>query len=210
MSANVDKVPVVCPQCNKRLLVPAGTLGKQGRCPACQTVFTLEQLWEAESIPAAPPPAPYAAPTAFAPPVNQWGQPDPAAANPWNNAPATPANPWAGPAQPAQSSSPFSDDDFKGDYQLQAAPPAPPPNPYSSPQFTSLPASGYSGSYQRKKEGGFWNGSVLGGVAMMVIAVVWFFGGLAVGFIFFYPPILFIIGLVAFFKGLFAGNLAGD
>lgn len=204
MSATADKVPVVCPNCNKRLLVPAGTLGKQGRCPACQTVFTLEQLWEAESIPAAP------ATPAYSPPVNQWGQPAPAAANPWNTAPAAAANPWAGPAQPAATNSPFTDDDFKGDYQLQAAPPTPPPNPYSSPQFTPVATGGYSGSYKRKEESSFWNSSVLGGVAMMVIAVVWFVGGLAVGFIFFYPPILFIIGLVAFFKGLFAGNLAGD
>ncbi len=30
---------------------------------------------------------------------------------------------------------------------------------------------------------------MVGGLAMMLLAVVWFFGGLAAGFIFFYPPI---------------------
>jgi hypothetical protein len=37
---------------------------------------------------------------------------------------------------------------------------------------------------------------------MIVIAVVWFVGGLAGGRIFFYPPILAIIGIVAVFKGI--------
>jgi hypothetical protein len=191
MSATTDKVPVVCPNCNKRLLVPAGTLGKQGRCPACQTVFTLEQLWEAEPVQSAPAPSPFGPPTSaagFAPAANPWGAP--------------------APSQPAKS--PFSDDDFTGDYNLQAAPPLPQSNFAPPTQFTPV-SGGFSGSYSppRKKER-TWDSSVLGGIAMMVIAVVWFVGGLAVDIIFFYPPILFIIGLIALVKGLFAGNLAGD
>lgn len=42
----------------------------------------------------------------------------------------------------------------------------------------------------------------LAGVLMMVGAVVWFVVGQAVGITFFYPPILFIIGLICFIKGL--------
>jgi len=49
---------------------------------------------------------------------------------------------------------------------------------------------------------------VLGGV--IVIAVVWFFGGLAAGIIFFYPPILFVIGIAALIHGLATGNFAGN
>jgi hypothetical protein len=45
------------------------------------------------------------------------------------------------------------------------------------------------------------NAGVIGGVLMMVIAVVWFIVGLAGGIIFFYPPILFVIGIVAIVKG---------
>ncbi len=41
------------------------------------------------------------------------------------------------------------------------------------------------------------------GILMMVGAAVWFFGGLAVGVIFFYSPILFILGLITFCKGIF-------
>ena len=51
---------------------------------------------------------------------------------------------------------------------------------------------------------------VLGGVFMMIVAVVWFFVGLKYGWVFFYPPILFCIGLFAFFKGLLTGNISGE
>jgi hypothetical protein len=44
---------------------------------------------------------------------------------------------------------------------------------------------------------------------MMLGAVVWFVGGLFFDIIFFYPPILFVIGLVAFFKGMLSGNVSG-
>lgn len=46
-------------------------------------------------------------------------------------------------------------------------------------------------------------GSIVSGLLMMVGAVVWFVAGLAFDRIFFYPPILFIFGLIAFVKGLF-------
>ena len=50
-------------------------------------------------------------------------------------------------------------------------------------------------------EGSVFNGGVLGGVVAMMVAVAWFLAGLANDIIFFYPPILFVIGLGAFFKG---------
>jgi hypothetical protein len=43
---------------------------------------------------------------------------------------------------------------------------------------------------------------MLGGLLMMGIAVVWFVVGLAFNYIFFYPPILFIIGLIGLIRGL--------
>jgi hypothetical protein len=54
----------------------------------------------------------------------------------------------------------------------------------------------------RSLEGRIFNGGVLGGLLAMLVALVWFIVGLAADRIFFYPPILFIIGLVAFIKGL--------
>jgi hypothetical protein len=43
---------------------------------------------------------------------------------------------------------------------------------------------------------------VLGGIGLMVGAIVWFVLGLMADRIFFYPPIMFIIGLVAMIKGI--------
>jgi hypothetical protein len=50
------------------------------------------------------------------------------------------------------------------------------------------------------------NAGVAGGLLMMVIAVVWFVLGLMADRIFFFPPILLVIGLVAIIKGLFGGE----
>ena len=49
-----------------------------------------------------------------------------------------------------------------------------------------------------------------GGIAMMAIAAIWFGAGWMAGVIFYYPPILFLIGAFAFVKGLFTGNVAGE
>jgi hypothetical protein len=50
---------------------------------------------------------------------------------------------------------------------------------------------------------------VLGGVIMITISVFWFFAGLAADRIFFYPPILLVIGIYAVIKGVLGGNIAG-
>jgi hypothetical protein len=47
------------------------------------------------------------------------------------------------------------------------------------------------------------NAGLFGGLAMVIIAIVWFVVGLSLNIIFFYPPILLIIGLIAMGKGLF-------
>jgi hypothetical protein len=50
------------------------------------------------------------------------------------------------------------------------------------------------------------NAGVIGGILMMAIAVVWFVVGLAAGYIFFYPPILFVVGIIAIVKGGLGSN----
>jgi len=47
---------------------------------------------------------------------------------------------------------------------------------------------------------------MVAGILMMVSAAVWFFVRLAAGIIFFYPPVLFVLGIISFFKGLFGSN----
>jgi hypothetical protein len=49
---------------------------------------------------------------------------------------------------------------------------------------------------------GSMNSGIVGGLLMMLIAVVWFFVGLAFGYLFWYPPILFVIGVIALCKGV--------
>src|SRR5688500_5248891 len=43
---------------------------------------------------------------------------------------------------------------------------------------------------------------VLGGIAMIAVAVIWFFAGLAAGYIYFYPPILLVAGIIALVRGM--------
>ncbi|WP_145089235.1 hypothetical protein [Anatilimnocola aggregata] len=120
------------------------------------------------------------------------------------NAPASGfgGNPWGTPP----ASSPYGSDAYEPDYQLQAAPPTPVSN-YPPPQFSQMPmnTSGYSSTQYKRQSRGF-SSTALGGMAMMALAVVWFFGGLAVGVIFIYPPIMFVIGFCSMIGGLFGGG----
>lgn len=56
-----------------------------------------------------------------------------------------------------------------------------------------------SGAFATEKKG--INAGVLGGFGMCAVALVWFFVGLSAGYIFYYPPVLFIIGVVAIVRG---------
>jgi hypothetical protein len=49
------------------------------------------------------------------------------------------------------------------------------------------------------------NGTLAGGIIMMIIAVLWFVLGLKAGFICFFPPVLFVVGLIAVIRGLSGG-----
>lgn len=50
------------------------------------------------------------------------------------------------------------------------------------------------------------NAGLMGGIVMMAIAVLWFVGGLAAGIIFFYPPIMFFVGLIATISAVLSGG----
>jgi hypothetical protein len=45
--------------------------------------------------------------------------------------------------------------------------------------------------------------TIIGGAIAMGIAVVWFVAGLFFDWVFFYPPILFVIGLISLCQGLY-------
>lgn len=44
--------------------------------------------------------------------------------------------------------------------------------------------------------------SLVAGVFLIVVSIIWFIAGYIKGFIFFYPPILFLMGLYSTYKGL--------
>lgn len=52
------------------------------------------------------------------------------------------------------------------------------------------------------------SGKFMSGLAMRIGATVWFFVGLHLGWIFFYPPILFIVGAISLITGLVDGDNA--
>jgi predicted Zn finger-like uncharacterized protein len=131
------------------------------------------------------------------PSAQSWPQsPQPAAwqgssiPNPYGN--SAPASPFGQPA-----ASPFGQPASAGDDELRLAQDA---NPYASP---TTPSYNFAPAKPQKQADGEINGSLWGGIGMMVLAVVWFFGALIFfNVLFIYPPILFIIGLIAFVKGL--------
>ena len=103
------------------------------------------------------------------------------------------------------------------DGRLTAAPPPTPAGQIVLSCAKYLPASAFDepeSSKGRKKggepkadstarsfEGRVLNGGVWGGLLAMTVAVLWFAVGLMDEFIYFYPPILFVLGLVSFCRG---------
>jgi len=89
---------------------------------------------------------------------------------------------------------PYADDPFADlpDQSEFAAPPRTTPK-----KRTKKSSSG--GAFRAEK--GMLGAGVLGGLALMAVAVIWFVGGLFAGYIFYYPPFMFIFGFIAMIKG---------
>jgi hypothetical protein len=64
----------------------------------------------------------------------------------------------------------------------------------------SIEASGGGG--RKRDRPRVFGSAALYGCAMMLGAVVWFVGGLALNRIFFYPPVMFVLGFISFVRGL--------
>jgi hypothetical protein len=79
--------------------------------------------------------------------------------------------------------------------------------------FTPAPESSLSERARRQStadsggEGfGTINAGVVGGIFMMIVAVIWLGLGLMADRLFFYPPVLFVLGFIAMIKGLVGGR----
>lgn len=213
--ASNDRFNISCSGCGTKVAVSMAHVGKKGRCPSCKTVFPITAPAANEPVMADLVPMgaadlqPILTPglqpisTPGLQPLGSVGlQPIGQAAwqgglpNPYGQ---TATSPFGQPASPfGQPASPFGQSAISND-ELRLAPAV---NPYAAP----VPPSNYEPvpkTWEKPSAGdGELNGSLWGGIGMMVLAVVWFVGGLFFDIIFFYPPILFIIGLVAFVKGL--------
>jgi len=108
------------------------------------------------------------------------------------------------PAQVAPLEPPQVDDDLWGD--LPTAP-APSTEPTLASAHSSLAqqhmANARADHVEKKKDLDVWGtGKILSGAGMMVGAAVWFVLGLLGGRIFFYPPIMFVLGAIALINGI--------
>ena len=178
-----------CPTCNQRLSVPANAAGQVTQCP-CGTQLQI----------------PHAAPTSADPFALPNELPSPGL-QPLDNLEEVGLEPINDPYTPMPGPPPLQD------------PFAPAPdqtgNPYgasSTPAYLQPSKPGGKRKVKRKvrpresdsSSSGFAiNGQIMSGLGMMALAAIWFIAGLAAGWIYFYPPILFIIGLVTMVRGFF-------
>ncbi|MBL8817060.1 MAG: hypothetical protein JNL58_13615 [Planctomyces sp.] len=161
-----------CEGCNSRLAVPETAAGKKLRCPKCQTVIDVP------------------APTAQAPKPSNPKPPNP---KPLKKKP-----------EPENYDSDFDDEvDWVDGGASDHHDPYANASPYAASPSSMMPgrsarrseAKGASGSGSNQK-------AITSGVLMIVGSIVWFFGALIfLDRLFFYPPILLIIGIVTIIKG---------
>lgn len=211
-----DRIVVSCPECTARLALPAATAGRRVRCPKCTGII---------NVPSGTAPARVVrrvTPETQKPPQRDRNNVSPTGGR--GSVESTGgARAVSGRSRHQHDTSDRSrkgrktrddDDDFKNVNDLFAdlesdenqddgddpwsAPPLPPRQSASRSRSTSVsatravsPGNDHSGRNE-----------MLGGIASMVGAVIWFFAGLYFGYIYFYPPILFVLGLIAFIKGL--------
>jgi hypothetical protein len=187
MSANSEPVfTMSCPACRKKLRLAAKALGKKAKCPACQTVIQIPATAPGSAVaPAVAPPAAPAVAKAVVPRATA-------------------------PASPVFEPTTWSDSELFDVAPSRAATPAETTFPdlgAGSPAKIKYPKPAQRGSFRAEKKG--IDNGVLGGLGMIAGAVIWFVVGWACGYIFFYPPILLLIGVFAVVKGLMTGNITG-
>lgn len=192
-------IQVACPKCGKHLKAPAAAAGKKARCPSCQSLMMLPVPGTAGA------PAAYPNPAFPSAPLPNLPVPGAAAAGP--------QQPLAGSALSGGLSDLLDEAQPSGwnagdGYAVAAPEPAPTSSAAVDTRFEAIKP--VKAKKRRKSKSFSDNSSALAGLGLMILAVVWFVGGLFVGYIFFYPPILFLIGLVTFLKGLFTAVTGGD
>jgi hypothetical protein len=186
-SSAAEKPIIVSCQCGKQLRAQPHLAGKTVKCPACARALQIPS----SRRPAAASPAAQAV-QLEAVPESPLGNNDP-----WDDLlgdvpAATAPAPSLAPA-PAFPTAPARAPEFRR-HQATA------PNPYAASQMQA-PTRGRAARPKREMDGKA-AGAIFGGLAMMVGAVIWFVVGWFAGWIFFYPPILFVFGFISFVGGI--------
>jgi hypothetical protein len=200
-----DRITIQCSECTGKLSVPSTAVGKKVKCPKCQSVVSIP----AESVQEVPEkPAPRRATSV---PSTRS-----AAAERPQSAPA----PKPKKARRAkQQDNNWGEDNGEDSYgsdnwdsydSYNDAPAAMPPKKKGR-AATSRESTSRGDAYEapasqpRSSSGANW-GAMGTGILMMVGAAVWFVFGLMNDIIYFYPPVLFVLGIISFFKGLFGSD----
>ena len=214
-----DKIVIPCSECGSNMSVPNTAAGKKVRCPKCKTVVAIPGGSSHASIDAA----------------SDISVAEPQLRRARRISEPVPPTPPEKPAQPEKSATlkarqtrekaaPAEDDWLDDDVSSSGSggsewdsygnpaqtPQGLPPRGKRKKTGGSTPSLRGTGNeapdaYSRPSRSGT-NGSVVTGILMMVGAAVWFFGGLAVGVIFFYPPVLFVLGFIALVKGIMSAE----
>ena len=200
-----DRITFQCAECTGKLSVPSTAAGKKVKCPKCQSVVSIPS---ANVQAAQENPAPRR--TTSAPPTRSA-----ATERPPSTSSSRPKKARRAQAQENNSSEQHSDDSYGSDNwdsydSYNDAPAAMPPKRKgrtTSGRESAVRGDAYEAppSQARQSSGTNW-GAMGTGILMMVGAAVWFVVGLMNGTIFFYPPVLFVLGIISFFKGLFGSD----
>jgi phage FluMu protein Com len=200
-----DRIAIQCPECTGKLSVPSTAAGKRVKCPKCQSVISIPaaSVQEAPEEPA-PRRATSAPSTRSAPAERPQSSPVPKPRKARRAAPQD--DNWA----EENSEDSFGNDNWDSYDSYNDAPAAMPPKKKgraSSSRESASRGNGYEAPPSQPRSGSSVNWGVMGtGILMMVGAAVWFVVGLMGDVIFYYPPVLFVLGIISFFKGLFGSE----
>lgn len=198
-----DKIIIPCSECGSNLSVPPIAAGKKIRCPKCKTEVaipagTATVRREPRQPATAQEPEPRRARR-----VDETTRP----ARPRPKEPAAPTDDaWLDDSASSNSEAGSEWDAYGAPEQTQQALPPRAKRKKAGSQVPTLRGTGNEPPAPYERPRGVMasasNGSVITGILMMVGAVVWFVAGLAADIIFFYPPVLFVLGFIALVKGV--------
>ena len=200
-----DRITIQCGECTGKLSVPSTAAGKKVKCPKCLSIIPIPAVTVQDAPEKA---APRRANTVPAPrtPAAERPQSTPAARPRKARRTEPQDNNWTEETSDESSGS----DNWDSYDSYNDAPAAMPPKKKaraSSSRDSSPRGNAFEAPPSQPRSGSGVNWGAMGtGILMMVGAVVWFVVGLMGDRIFFYPPVLFVLGIISFFKGLFGSE----